>query len=378
MNDVMGLVYTSKNDLTLRELTSQRALAAIPVAGRYRIIDFVLSDLVNSGVRNVGIIAQKNYQSLMDHLGSGKEWDLHTRNNGLFILPPFVTRENGGEYSGVLDALRANFDYLRRSKQKFVILTNSNFIMNTSFETMIEQHIDNDADITLMYKKVGSTELEFSHSSSSAHVFIDVGEDNIVHDMEVNPNATSFDNLFIDVLLIKRTLLIHLVDQAIANGAKSFEEDILRPFIRSGALKIMAHCTSAYYRRIETIKGYFDFNLDLLNQDVRKELFSSRPIYTKKRDDAPAVYRSGAKVTNSIVADGCVIEGTVENSIIFRGVHVVRGAVIKNSIIMQDSYIEDNVELENVILDKEVTVRSNGRLIAPRQYPIVIGKNVTL
>lgn len=378
MNDVMGLVYTSKNDLTLRELTSQRALAAIPVAGRYRIIDFVLSDLVNSGVRNVGIIAQKNYQSLMDHLGSGKEWDLHTRNNGLFILPPFVTRENGGEYSGVLDALRANFDYLRRSKQKYVILTNSNFIMNTSFETMIEQHIDNDADITLMYKKVGSTELEFSHSSSSAHVFIDVGEDNIVRDMEVNPNATSFDNLFIDVLLIKRTLLIHLVDQAIANGAKSFEEDILRPFIRSGALKIMAHCTSAYYRRIETIKGYFDFNLDLLNQDVRKELFSSRPIYTKKRDDAPAVYRSGAKVTNSIVADGCVIEGTVENSILFRGVHVVRGAVVKNSIIMQDSYIEDNVELENVILDKEVTVRSNGRLIAPRQYPIVIGKNVTL
>lgn len=378
MNDVMGLVYTSKNDLTLRELTSQRALAAIPVAGRYRIIDFVLSDLVNSGVRNVGIIAQKNYQSLMDHLGSGKEWDLHTRNNGLFILPPFVTRENGGEYSGVLDALRANFDYLRRSKQKYVILTNSNFIMNTSFETMIEQHIDNDADITLMYKKVGSTELEFSHSSSSAHVFIDVGEDNIVRDMEVNPNATSFDNLFIDVLLIKRTLLIHLVDQAIANGAKSFEEDILRPFIRSGALKIMAHCTSAYYRRIETIKGYFDFNLDLLNQDVRKELFSSRPVYTKKRDDAPAVYRSGAKVTNSIVADGCVIEGTVENSILFRGVHVVRGAVVKNSIIMQDSYIEDNVELENVILDKEVTVRSNGRLIAPRQYPIVIGKNVTL
>lgn len=378
MNDVMGLVYTSKNDLTLRELTSQRALAAIPVAGRYRIIDFVLSDLVNSGVRNVGIIAQKNYQSLMDHLGSGKEWDLHTRNNGLFILPPFVTRENGGEYSGVLDALRANFDYLRRSKQKYVILTNSNFIMNTSFETMIEQHIDNDADITLMYKKVGSTELEFSHSSSSAHVFIDVGEDNIVRDMEVNPNATSFDNLFIDVLLIKRTLLIHLVDQAIANGAKSFEEDILRPFIRSGALKIMAHCTSAYYRRIETIKGYFDFNLDLLNQDVRKELFSSRPVYTKKRDDAPAVYRSGAKVTNSIVADGCVIEGTVENSILFRGVHVVRGAVVKNSIIMQDSYIEDNVELENVILDKEVTVRSNGRLIAQRQYPIVIGKNVTL
>ena len=378
MNDVMGIVYTSKNDLTLRELTSQRALAAIPVAGRYRIIDFILSNLVNSGVRNVGVIAQKNYQSLMDHLGSGKEWDLHTRNNGLFILPPFLTRENGGEYTGVLDALRANFDYLRKSKQKYAILTNSNFIMNTSFEPMIEQHIDSDADITLMYKKVSATDLEFSHSSNSSHVFIDVAEDGIVRDMEINPNATSFDNLFIDVLLIKRTMLIHLVDQAIANGAKSFEEDVLRPFIRSGSLKVMAYRTDAYYRRIETIKGYFNFNLDLLNQDVRKELFASKPVFTKKRDDAPAVYRSGAKVTNSIIADGCIIEGTVENSVLFRGVHVERGAVVKNAIVMQDSYIEDNVELENVILDKEVTVRSNGRLIAPRQYPIVIGKNVTL
>ena len=133
MSDVMGIVYTTKDDLTLRELTSQRAVAAIPVAGRYRIIDFTLSNLVNSGVRNVGIIAQKNYQSLMDHIGSGKEWDLHTRNNGLFILPPFLTRENGGEYSGVVEALRANFDYLRRSQQKYAILTNSDYVMNVSF-----------------------------------------------------------------------------------------------------------------------------------------------------------------------------------------------------------------------------------------------------
>ena len=153
MNDVMGIIYTSKDDLTMRELTSQRAVAAIPVAGRYRIIDFTLSNLVNSGVRNVGVIAQKNYHSLMDHIGSGKEWDLHTRSNGLFILPPFLTRENGGEYSGVVEALRANFDYLRRSQQKYAILTNSDYIMNTSFEPMIRQHVESGADITLMYKR---------------------------------------------------------------------------------------------------------------------------------------------------------------------------------------------------------------------------------
>ena len=377
MNDVMGIVYTT-NDLTLRELTSQRAVAAVPVAGRYRIIDFTLSNLVNSGVRNVGIIAQRNYQSLMDHIGSGKEWDLHTRNNGLFMLPPFLTRENGGEYSGMVEALRANFDYLRRSQQKYAIVTNSDCIMNTSFEPMIKQHIDTDADITLMYRKVTPNDIDVSHSSKNSHSFIKVAEDGTVVDMEVNPNAASYDNLYTEVMLVKRTLLIHLIDQAVSHGAKSMSQDVLRPYINSGALKIMGYRMEGYYRRIETIKSYFNFNLDLLNYDVRKELFGTKPVYTKTRDDVPAIYREGAQVKNSLVADGCVIEGSVENCILFRGVHVARGASLKNCIVMQDSYVEDYVELENVILDKSVTVRSHGRMIGQRQYPIVIGKGVTL
>ena len=377
MNDVMGVVYTT-NDLTLRELTSQRAVAAVPVAGRYRIIDFTLSNLVNSGVRNVGIIAQRNYQSLMDHVGSGKEWDLHTRNNGLFFLPPFVTRENGGEYSGVVEALRANFDYLRRSQQKYVLVTNSDCVMNTSFEPMIKQHIDSGADITLMYRKLTPSDIDVSHSSKNSHSFIDIAEDGTAVDMEVNPNAASYDNLYTEVMLVKRTLLIHLIDQAVSHGAKSMSQDVLRPYIHSGALKIMTYRMEGYYRRIETIKSYFNFNLDLLNYDVRKELFGTKPVYTKTRDDVPAIYREGAQVKNSLVADGCVIEGNVENCILFRGVHVARGANLKNCIIMQDSYIEDFVELENIILDKSVTVRSHGRMVGQRQYPIVIGKGVTL
>ncbi len=378
MSDVMGIIYTSKDDLALRELTSQRSVAAIPVAGRYRIIDFTLSNLVNSEVRNVGIIAQKNYRSLMDHIGSAKEWDLHTRNNGLFMLPPFLTRENGGEYSGMVEALRANFDYLRRSQQKYAILTGSDSIMNVSYEPMIKQHIESGADITLMYKKINPTDLDFSRSSNNSHAFIDVDSDGVVHDMEDNPNAASYDNLYLEVMIVKRTLLIHLIDQAVSHGAKSLTQEVLRPFISSGALKVMGYRMNGYYRRIETIKSYFNFNLDLLNYDVRKELFGVTPIYTKTRDEVPAIYRTGAQVKNSLVADGCVIEGTVENSILFRGVHVARGANLKNCIIMQDSYIEEFVELENVILDKEVTVRSHGRMIGQRQYPIVIGKGVSL
>ena len=378
MNDVMGIVYTSKDDLTLRELTSQRAVAAIPVAGRYRIIDFTLSSLVNSNIRNVGIIAQKNYHSLMDHLGSGKDWDLHTRNNGLFILPPFLTRENGGEYNGVLDALRANFDYLRRSRQEYVILTNSDNIMNTSIEPMIQQHIRTGADITLMYKKVTPEITEFSSSSRNNHCYLNIDDNNVVTDIEINPNAATYDNLYLNVMMIKRTMLIYMVDQVISHGSHDLYADVLRPAINSGALKIKAYEEKGYYRRIETIRGYFNFNMDLLKPGVRKELFNGNPVYTKTRDSIPTIYRNNAKVTNSLVADGCVIDGEVENCVLFRGVTIGKGARLKNCVIMQDGYIEEDVELENVIFDKAVTIRSRGRLIGQKQYPIVIGKNITL
>ncbi len=378
MNDVMGVIYTSKDNLNLRELTTNRAVAALPVAGRYRIIDFVLSNLVNSGVRNVGVIAQKNYHSLMDHLGSGKEWDLHTRNNGLFILPPFLTRENGGEYSGLVEALRANFDYLRRSTQPYVILSSSDYICNASFEDMVSQHLSSGADITMMYIKVRSEHLEFSSSAANNHSYLKIGEGNLVEDIEVNPNAANYPNLSMNVFMIKRTLLIHLIDQASARGAKDLDSEVIRPYINSGALKIMGYEFKGYYRRIETIKGFFKFNMDLLNYDVRRELFDTHPVYTKTRDEASAIYRSSAEVKNSLVANGCVIEGSVENCVLFRGVHVGRGAHLKDCIIMQDCYIEEEVEMENVILDKVVTVRAHGRLIGQRQYPIVIGKNVTL
>ncbi len=378
MKDAMGIIYTSKDDLSLRELTSHRAVAALPIAGRYRIVDFVLSSLVNSGVRNVGVIMQKNYHSLMDHLGSGKEWDLHTRNNGMFILPPFLTQENGGEYAGVLDGLRANFDYLRRSRQELALLTESNMVFNMSFEPMIRQHEETGADITLLYAKVQQANMDLSSAGKHTHAFLQMDGEGRVTDMEVNPNAASYDNFYMNVLLIKRTLLIHLVDGATAHGAHDINRELLQPSIKSGSLKVYGYKFEGYYRRIETIKNYFRVNMDLLDQKVRAQLFGANPVYTKTRDEVPAIYRSGNTVKNSLVADGCVIEGNVENCVLFRGVHIGRGASVKNSIIMQDSNIEDFVELENVILDKAVTIRSHGRLIGQKQYPIVIGKNVTL
>ena len=377
MKNVMGIIYTNKDDLSLRELTNQRSVAALPLAGRYRVVDFILSSMVNSGVRNVGVIMQRNYRSLMDHLGSGKEWDLHTRNNGLFLLPPFVTQETGGEYLGVLDALRANFDYLRRSKQRLALLTNSNMVFNMNFEPMIRQHEQTDADITLLYTKV-RRDMELSSAGKHTHAFLNVEKDGRISDMEVNPNAANYDTMYMNVLLIKRTLLMHLVDGAAAHGEHDINRELIQPAIKSGSLKVYGYEFEGYYRRIETIKSYFRCNMDLLDYNVRQELFKKSPVYTKTRDDVPAVYRDGNSVKNSLVADGCVIEGSVENCVLCRGVHIGRNASVKNAIIMQDSEIEDSVELENVILDKNVTVRAHGRLIGQVQYPIVIGKNVTL
>ena len=184
MINTMGIIYTTKDDLTLREMTASRAVAALPVAGRYRMIDFVLSNMVNSGVRNVGVIMQKNYHSLMDHLGSGKEWDLHTRNDGLRILPPFLTRENVGEYSGNIDALRSNAGFLRRSRQEYVILSASHTVFNTTYYDMLAEHIASNADITLMYVKARPSDIDYSVASNESHAFADIDETGRVLEIE--------------------------------------------------------------------------------------------------------------------------------------------------------------------------------------------------
>lgn len=378
MNDVMGIVYTNKDNFNLRELTANRAVAALPVAGRYRIIDFTISNLVNSGVRNVGIIAQKNYHSLMDHLGSGKEWDLHTRNNGLFILPPYLNRENGGEYSGLIDALRANFDYLRRSRQTYVIVSSSDYVCNTSFEPMIEQHIASGADITMMYVKVDSIKMEFSSSVTDNHTYLKIGADKTVEDIEINPNPANYPHLNANVFIIKRTLLIHLIDQAVSKGLKDFESDVLRPYINSKSMKIMGYEFEGFFRRIEAIKGYFKLNQEIIDNEVRKELFSNLPVYTKTRDDAPTVYRKEASVKNSLIADGCIIEGEVENCVLFRGVQVGKGVKIKNCIVMQDCKILEGAEMEYYILDKDVTVLPKSRMISKASHLGLIGKGTTV
>lgn len=376
MKDVMGLIYTSRNDLRLRELTMSRAVAALPVVSRYRVIDFALSSLVNSGARNVGVIMQKNYHSLLDHLGSGKEWDLHTRNDGLLILPPFLTRDNVGTYGGMLDALRSNLRYLRRARQEYLILTNSETIYNMNFDNALRFHMENNADMTLIYTQANN--IRFDPQVGERHVYLDINKSGVVTDYEVGPVEPSYQNFYMDVLIIRRETLAHLIDQAVAHGEHDFGKEVIQSSIRSNDLKVMGYEYKGYACRIESVQTYYQFNMDMLDVKTRHDVFGANPVYTKIRDEVPAKYMHNSTCSNSLVADGCVIEGRVENSILFRGVRVRPGAIVRNAIIMQDTEIEDNAEVENVILDKEVLIKRDGRLIGRPTYPIVIAKGSSL
>ena len=372
MKDVMGLIYTGENDIHLGELTSQRAVAALPIAGRYRVIDFQLSSMVHTGIKNVGIITQKNYQSLMDHIGSGREWDLHGK-QGLTILPPFLTRENMGVYAGLLDALNSNRNFLRLSTQEYIVVTNSHTVYNADFSEAIRQHVETDADITLVYSR------SMTSTDSENATYISVAEDRTVTGMEIGPVVPTREGAFMKIYICRRELLRQLVEQGAANGLHDFDRDIIQRSINEGTLKICGYEYTGLAAQIDSIQSFFNFNMSLLDDGIRRQLFPlERPVYTKVRDDLPARYNNEGKCSNSLVANGCIIEGTVINSVLFRGVKVAKGAVVKNSIVMQDAQIQEGAEIDHCILDKQSVIRRNGRLIAPAAYPIVIAKNVVI
>lgn len=373
MKNVMGVIYTGENDARLRELTMTRAIAALPVLGRYRVIDFLVSSMVNGGVKNVGVIMQKNYHSLMDHLGSGKEWDLHGKNDGMYVLPPFLTRENVGVYAGMLDALRSNTNYLSRSKQEYLVLSGSTIIYNAKIADLVRFHQESGADITMMYTK------DPSMKRDEYGCYIAVDENANVTDVEVDPTHPNYGNSYMDVLIMRRDLLQQLVDKGVAHGHHDMNKDVLMRLVADGTARVNAYEYKGPCWRMDSVQSYFKFNMDVLDAAKRRELFHPNlPVYTKVRDEMPARYTETANVINSLVADGCVIEGTVENSVLFRGVHVAPGAHVKNCIIMQDGYVQNDAYIENCILDKQAVIKRNARLIGPAVYPIVIAKNVVI
>lgn len=371
IGNAFALVYTGESNMQLRDLTFSRSIAAVPFGGRYRCIDFIMSDIVNSGVYNLGLIVQKNYHSLIDHVGSGKEWDLHRKRDGLFILPPFVTKDNMGIYEGTADAISSVMGYIRRSAQKYVILTGSHTIFNTTFNDMLNRHIETGADITIMYNVEPLEPQDTQFDDLRLTLDESTGR---VSDLMINPYRPTSPFRSCDAFIMQKELLEYLIEEAQSHALHDFIRDIL--IRKVNTLKVYGYRYDGYVARLDSMSEYYKHNMALLKSEVRADLFNSEhPIYTKVKDEVPAKYGDSACVVNSMVADGCVIEGHVENSLLFRGVHVGRGAVLKNCIIMQGSQIAENAELDCVILDKSVTVKPNRRLAGYGDFPVILRKN---
>ncbi len=367
--DVFGLIYTGESNAQLRELTLSRSIAAVPFGGRYRCIDFILSSMVNSGIHNVGLITQKNYHSLIDHLGSGKEWDLNRKRDGLFILPPFVTKDNTGIYKGTADALNSCLGYIRRSKQRYVLLTGSHTIYNNVYDDMIAQHRETGADITIMYSIASSVS---DNPYDDLRLKTDASER--IYDLAINPQNQVSEKRSCDAFIMEKSLLVDLVVDANSHALYDFIRDIL--IKKTSTLKLYGYRYDGYVARLDSLNDYFAHNMALLQDNVRKDLFNSlHPIYTKVKDEVSARYGENASVSNSMIADGCEIDGVVQDSILFRGVQVKKGAVIKNSIIMQASQVHENSNVEYAILDKGAIIKGERSLRGFENFPIVLRKN---
>ena len=374
---VAGLIFSNIHNAEIPELTSVRTMASLPFGCRYRLIDFPLSNMVNSGITKIGIIAHNNYQSLMDHIGTGKDWDLARRSGGIKILPPFITAYDSGNgnrlYKNRLEALMGTVNFFNRCKEDYVVMSDCDVICNIDLNTVIEQHAATDADITFITQ---TTDVK-AHKNEIITV-VESDENGIITDMMDQKNVSGKTQVYINIAVMKRTYLLNMLADSISRGYTSFLNDVVRKNL--GKAKFMVYNFEGFYAHIGSIEGYFDCSMKLLDKNAREQLFGIKnfPVLTKIRNSAPTRYCDGAKVTNSVVAEGCVIEGTVENSIIFRGVHVGRGAVVKNCILFQDTYVCPGAEINCVIADKNVMIKDNRVLSGCENMPFYIGKNTSV
>jgi glucose-1-phosphate adenylyltransferase len=370
-NDTMGIILTG--DEKIAPLTDIRSNSALPIAGRYRIIDFVLSNMANAGITNVGIATESNYSSLMDHTKSGKPWDLDRKEQGLNILPPNLETQQFGVIKGNIDLLAGIKDYIRRSNQTYVILSLGNMVYNIDFDQVIKEHIEKQADITVIYKDLKG----MPESDLTRYTLLDIDDEGRVTDIEVQPYYPKTTNAALEIYIMEKALLESIVDECFARGDVDFVKDAIIKKMMS--VRIFGYEFTGSCYKVDSMKSYYKTNMQFLNAERRNELFNrERPIYTKTKDQSPTKYGEDAIATNSFVSDGCVIEGTVINSILSRGVKVAKGAVIKNSVIMQDSVIEEGVEIDHVVFDKEVVITEGRKLIGQESYPLAISKGTII
>ena len=370
-NDLHGIIYTLSSEPALRELVEHRNSASIPFGGRYRLIDFALSAMVNAGVRDVGVIMEKDYQSLLDHLSNGADWGLARRTGGLRLLPPFGLREaHSGNFNGCMEALRSVSSYIRDIPQENIVLCAADWVGNIDLGKAVDVHMQTGADITAVCSE--------GYGPFAHHRLVPDG-DGYARKLlfsEGGPGPGLFSR---EIYILKRDFLLELMDFCSDMSHNHFHRDALAHYLAEGG-KIAVYEHNQYARRITSVRDYYDASLELFQPKMMAELFpeDGLPIRTKERAEASTYYGEQAKVRGSLVADGCYIEGELENCILFRGVRVAKGAKLKNCIIMQDTVIQADAQLNSVIADKDCVITEGTLLSGTNTLPIVVPKGETV
>ncbi len=371
MTDMHGLVYAFHSSPELGALTIPRTASSLPFGGRYRLIDFILSSMTNAGVRDVGVIMQKSYQSLLDHIRGGQAWDMARMEGGLTMLPPFGAVGNDGtEYRDSLQALTAIRTYITRIKQKYVVVGRGNLLANIDLTAAYDSHIESGCEITAICGE---------HVPNFVHHRFTVDENNIADEIlcvqtdSINGGVTS-----LEVYIMSKEILLELIDHCNAHSYIHFHREGLK-WMMSAGKKVNVYMHNGYNRYINTVQEYFKASTDMFDREIREEVFTyDRPIKTRETADVSTYYSDGASVKNCLIADGCKISGTLENCIVFRGSVVEKGAVLKNCIVMQFCTIGQNSNIQNLICDKSVTVTADTFLTGSPVLPHIIPKDTKL
>lgn len=369
--NVLGLIFASINDSAVIDLTKLRTMGSIPYGGRYRMVDFPLSNMVNSGISEVGVITKSNYGSLLDHLGSGREWDLARKKGGLHLLPPF-SQVGGGTYQSRLEALSNIWSFVEHTKAQYVVLANSDLVTTIDFTDALAQHQSSGADITVIYAKG-----LYNRDKSTNGCILQIDEENTIKEVLTNPMLSGECNISLDMFIMTTDFLKQVVLEAISKNQKSLIRDLLQARKDDFVFKAYEH--KGRFFKIDSLEAYYKANLALLDTDTRNNVFNSEaPIYTKVGDNAPVKYGLESNVKNSLVADGCMIEGTVENCVLFRGVKIAKGAVVRNCVLMQGTEIGEGCNIDAIVADKNVTISENRVLTGSPEYPLYLGKKATI
>ncbi len=365
--NILGIIFSNMHDNSLGELTDHRTMGSVPFGGRYRFIDFPLSNMVNSGITNIGVVTKSNYQSLIDHIGSGREWDLARKRGGLYVLPPFSS-SHSGIYRGRLEALAGIRSFISTQTADYILLSDCDVIANINYQEMVDTHISSGADITVMYKRMPIESSDLYETTA-----FELDEQHRVTDVMIGPQNKGYYNVYENVVIMSKELLERIIQETSQRSQYSFKRTILQG--SRDRFDIRGYEYTGVSMTIHSIHGYFKANMQLLDKETRSSLFRpGNPIYTKIKDEVPAKYGMASRVVNSMIADGCVIDGTVENSIIFRGVKIARGAVVKNSIVMQGTTVGEGASMDYVMVDKDVFIREGKELKGSNTYPIYIAK----